>query len=82
MSNTELIDKLRNYLVHRDAVKLRDLSGEASDLAFITQDKDTVNIAIIAYALYKIFLKTHYQNKFEALASNAQSKINSGDLEG
>jgi hypothetical protein len=82
MSNKELLDKLRNYVVHRDAVKLRDLSGEASDIAFITQDKDTVSIAITAYALYKIFLKKHYQQKFEPLANNAQSKINSGDLEG
>ena len=82
MPNKELLEKLRKHLVSRDAVKLRDLSGEASDLAFITQDKDTVNIGIIAYALYKIFLKTHYQKKFEPLASNAQTKIDSGDLEG
>jgi hypothetical protein len=81
-NKTELMEKLRNYLVHRDAVRLRDLSGEAGDLAFITQEKDTVNIAIIAYALYKIFLKTHYQKKFEPLANNALNKINSGDLEG
>lgn len=77
----ELFGKLKKYIETKDSVKLRDLSNECSDAAFVEQDKDIINIGIIAYGFYKIFLKKHYQLKFDPLLQHAIRKLSDGNLE-
>ena len=76
------IHELKDALRNTDALRLRRLSDEFTDKAVISQDTETINLAMISYAFNKIFSKAHFQEKFEGLVSNALSKLEGMDLKG
>ena len=48
-----------------DSVRLRELAGFFSDEAAISQEADTIKMAMITYCLHKIFIKMHMREKTE-----------------
>jgi hypothetical protein len=83
MENTDidLVRELRSALENKDPYKLRELSDQCADAAFITQNQDAINVGIISYAFHKILLKRHYHSKFGELLETANRKLNTGNLE-
>ena len=77
----DLVRELRTALEKRDSYKLRELSDQCADIAFITQNQDAINVGIISYAFHKILLKGHYHSQLGELLENANKKINAGSLE-
>jgi len=81
-NGVDYIRELSIALGKRNAYRLRELSDECTDAAFITQDAGVIKIGIISYAFHKIFLKRHYHSQFECVLEDARKKISSGDLDG
>ena len=48
---------------NQDPVKLQLLSDDAVNMASISQATDTINLAVIMYALSKIMIRKHYSNE-------------------
>ncbi|MFC2154409.1 hypothetical protein ACFLRC_02890 [Candidatus Altiarchaeota archaeon] len=63
----EMIDEIERALISRDAIRMRELSNEASNLAVLSQDKDVIELAVASYALNKILSKIHFQEEVEQL---------------
>lgn len=83
MENTDIdpVRELRSALEKRDPYRLRELSDQCADIAFITQSRDAINVGIISYAFHKILLKGHYRSQFGELLENSKKKLNCGSLE-
>jgi hypothetical protein len=80
-TDIDLVRELRSALEKKDSYKLRELSDQCADIAFITQNQDAINVGIISYAFHKIMLKRHYHSQVGELLENAIKKINAGSLE-
>jgi hypothetical protein len=80
-TDIDLVRELRSALEKKDPYKLREISDQCADIAFITQNQDAINVGILSYAFHKILLKRHYHSKFGDLLENANNKINAGSLE-
>ncbi len=83
MENTDAdpVKELRCALEKKDAYRLRELSEQCVDIAFITQSRDAINVGIISYAFHKIFLKGHYHSQFTELLECSKKKLDCGSLE-
>ena len=77
----DYVQELSAALLDHDTFRLRELSDQCSDAAFITADKKTIDIGIISYAFHKILLKRHYQSKFGPLLSDTLNLLDSGNLD-
>ncbi|MFH1722743.1 MAG: hypothetical protein ABH950_09095 [Candidatus Altiarchaeota archaeon] len=62
-----MIDDIEQALLSRNAIRMRELSNEASNLAALAQDKEVIDLAVASYALNKILSKVHYQAEVEEL---------------
>jgi hypothetical protein len=81
-NDPDYVRELSAALLDRDAFRLRELSDQCSDAAFINPDKKTIDVGIISYAFHKILLKRHYQSKFGPLLSDTLNSLDTGDLDG
>ncbi len=61
METKEFIKELENAFEQRNMTRLKDISNKAIEKASMTSEKELVYISIIAYALYKLLSKIHFQ---------------------
>jgi hypothetical protein len=64
-----------------DAMTLREISQRMSALAVTDQEKEVVDLAIIAYALNKMYSKAHFKDKVGGFRDNLLSALRSRNLE-
>lgn len=81
-NDVDYVQELSAALLDRDTFRLRELSDQCSDAAFIDPGRKIIQVGIIGYAFHKILLKRHYQSKFGPLLSDTLNRLESGDLEG
>ncbi|MCD6523188.1 MAG: hypothetical protein J7K68_05590 [Candidatus Diapherotrites archaeon] len=60
-----LIEKLRDAFKRRDITRLKEISNIAIEQAAMNEDKELVDLSLIAYALYKLLSKQHFKKKKE-----------------
>ena len=81
-NDVDYVRELSTALMKRNTYRLRELSDECTDAAFITQEGRVIKIGVISYAFHKIFLKRHYHSQFGQLLEGAKKKLDAGDLDG
>ncbi len=81
-SEADYARELSTALGKKNTYRLRELSDECTDAAFITQDEKVIKIGVISYAFHKIFLKRHYHAQFAEVLEAAKKKLGVGDYDG
>ncbi|MBN3036976.1 MAG: hypothetical protein JW834_00855 [Candidatus Diapherotrites archaeon] len=54
------VERMKKAFVEDDIVGLKEISNEAIESVALVEDKDLVDISLIAYSLYKLISKPHY----------------------
>lgn len=75
------INEVLDAVSKEDAVRMRELAGYFSDEAAISQEEETINLAMITYCLHKIFIKIHMREKTESLVEATMKNLTENKLE-
>lgn len=58
----QIINKVEDAVLHKDLIKLKDMSNQTIHSASIEQNPDSITLAVIVYSLSKILERTDYQD--------------------